>query len=445
MLLCEAMTRRALFLLFAIGTLALAGVLACARGRGGTDWVEVHEITPEFLARAEGGDPALATDLQGRVALTWVTREEKGEGRNLWLAVSRDSGATFAAPVRVNLRAGRVDSYPESRPLPALGPGSALAVAWSERRDSTAAVDLLVRASGDAGGTLEMPVVVNDDRTTGKQPLRRRAGMRSPPPLDPRAFHGFPALAYLPDGSLFAAWLDGRHSTTKDEEGEMAYASLYSALSPDGGQSFGANVRVADSVCSCCRPSAASDAAGRIAVLYRAAAGDLRDHALAVSSDRGASFPLDTVLSADRWKLSGCPADGPALAWDRSGAGTVAWYTGVDPAGVYVLPWSPDRGAMGMKRALSDAPERSRHPRLAAAGDVTWIAVEARDGADTKRPVMAVRALGADARLTPWVTLGAGVRTGAIAALGAHGALVCWVEEQDGRRRIRLARLQKRT
>src|SRR5437867_1403716 len=81
----------------------------------------VREITPPFLLAAEASDPAIVADAGGHIALTWVSRDSTGA--NLWLSVSRDSGATFGAPVRVNLAAGRVVSFAESRPIAALGPG----------------------------------------------------------------------------------------------------------------------------------------------------------------------------------------------------------------------------------------------------------------------------------------------------------------------------------
>jgi hypothetical protein len=289
-------------------------------------------------------------------------------------------------------------------------------------------------------------VVVNDDRNPPPAPPRR-VGKRwwRPPALDPSAFHGFPALTFLPDGSLFAVWLDGRHPTGRDSEGEMLYASLYSAVSPDGGQSWNANVAIADSICSCCRPAAAADASGRIAVGYRSARGDLRDPALAVSFDHGATFPLDTVVSRDRWLLNACPADGPALIWTDADGGSLAWYTGAEPAGVFVLPWNAAHGAAGAKRALADSIRSPRHPRLATAGAGAWIAVEAHAPNDSTRAVVAVRAAAQDGALGPWTYLGSGARASALAALDPASALVCWTEVREGRPHVRLARLEKRS
>src|SRR5437773_4173289 len=90
--------------------LALTLAAGCAPGvRGGTAF-GLREITPSFLMSLEARDPALAADARGTVALVWVTRESSRA--DVWLAVSRDSGASFSTPVRVNVAAGRVQSFP---------------------------------------------------------------------------------------------------------------------------------------------------------------------------------------------------------------------------------------------------------------------------------------------------------------------------------------------
>jgi hypothetical protein len=305
-------------------------------------------------------------------------------------------------------------------------------------------VDLVVRASGDAGATLGVPAIVNDDRPgmSGLPRSRRpRAPWRRQPP--PSGYHQFPALTFLPDGALFAAWLDGRED--RSGESEPPYATIYSAMSINGGQSWSPNRRLADSVCSCCRPSAASDAAGRIAVSYRSAASNFRDPALAVSFDRGASFPLDTVISADRWRLDGCPAQGPALTWNRPNGGMLAWFTGAVETGVYLLPWQADHGASGLRRPLADSLASARSPRLAAWDHATWIAVEGRARADTTRTVLAVRALDDNGSLTPWSFLGSNARAGWIIATDARTALACWTERDAERTRVRVARIKRRS
>jgi hypothetical protein len=412
---------------------ALALVAAgCSAARNPADWLSVREVTPPFLLERPARDPSIAADAHGRVALTFVTSDSTG--KDLWLTVSRDSGLTFGEPIRIDQRPASVASYPEGRPIAAFGPGGALAVAWASRRpDTSGAVDLMARASGDGGATFGAAVVVNDDAEAAADAWswRRR--------LNPRAYHGFPALTFLPDGSLFAAWLDERHQRPGDDPSR---STLYAAVSADGGETWGENLQVAHGVCSCCRPIASSDPAGRVALAYRSGVDDLRDPALAVSLDGGRSFQVDTVVSTDQWRVAGCPDQGPALSWNGDRGGYYAWYTGAGRPGVYVMPWRPDRGTAGIKRLMADSLTRTRSPRLAAVGRAALLAVEAQPAGDPTRSVIAVRALGEDGSLSPWSFLGADAKDAWIAALDRRTVLACWVERRGAATQVRVVRLR---
>ena len=403
--------------------LALSGA-GCARAPV-EEWAAVREVTPEFLLEQDARQPALAADEHGRVALTWATMDSAGT--DLWLSISTDGGNTFAPALQVNVVAGGAVSFPESRPLAVFGPGGRLAITWCEKRPGQPeATDVLVRASGDGGVTLGPAVVVNDDVT------------------DKRAsFHGFPALTYLPDGALLAVWMDERDQRRPPGGGEPSSGALFYALSRDGGGTWSDNRMLTDRACPCCRASAASDSLGRIAVAYRAAGGNLRDPALAISQDRGETFGLDTLFSADGWNLEGCPAVGPALTWGPGG-GQYVWYTEGGAPGVYAAPWTPEQGRTGVRRPLTDGLLDASHPRATPIGAATLIAVEARPRADSAARVLAVRALDGSGALTPWTFLGAGVENGWIAGVAPGAALACWTERHESGSRVRLVQLVQR-
>ena len=94
---------------------------------------------------------------------------------------------------------------------------------------------------------------------------------------------GLHALAADSKGVLFAAWLDKRGKGTQ----------LYGARSTDGGATWSKNVHIYNSpegtICECCHPSIAIDAAGQILVMWRNSMGGSRDMYLARSRD-GVSF-----------------------------------------------------------------------------------------------------------------------------------------------------------
>jgi hypothetical protein len=418
---------------FALATLALAALAAsCTPALGPGEWAFVREITPGSLRDVAAWDANLAVGPRGRVALTWVTRDSAGA--SVWVAVSSDSGERFGEPRRLDVPAGRVSSYPESRPVAAFGPTGVLLVSWATRRDSgQAADDLVTRASADGGATFEPAVFVNDDHGDPKSPYR-----------------GFVALEFTPDGRALAAWIDGRDVPIAPGLEEPDRATVRLAASMDEGHSWQPSSVVAREVCPCCHIALIADSLGHVAIAYRGARDDLRDPRLAVSSDGGATFTVDTLIADDRWKLPGCPSIGPGLTLNRAGGGHYLWFTGAEresagvSPGVYVVPWRLDAGATGPRRMLADSLRDASRPMLAAMGAASLAGVIAHPQADSTRRVLAVRALEPDGRMTPWLFLGANVRSAAIAGAGSRIAYAVWAEKNGDGSRLRLVRLDRR-
>jgi len=408
---------------------ALALCTACTPVARTPEWSSVHELTPAFLQSAAVSDPGLAAGPDGRIALTWVSNA----GADAWIAVSADSGGHFAPPVRLNERPGSVDSYSESRPVAAFGPEGRLVVAWTAAREGDdggtgGADDIVARASADDGRTFGATAILNRDHA------------------DPDSrYHGFVALDVDAAGHAVVAWIDGRAARLAAGEDEPARSEVWCAASDDGGRNWRPDVRVAGDACSCCRVAVRANAGGTVAVAYRGARDDLRDPRLALSRDGGARFALDTLVSADRWKLPGCPSVGPALTLDPAGGGEYAWFTGAGPTpGVWIVPWRADGGAAGMKRALDDSLRDVTRPMLSPMGSATLAGVLARPRRAGPRKVLAVRVLDADGSATPWLFLGSAVRSAAIAGAGPGTAYVAWLEERAEGPRLRVARIARR-
>jgi hypothetical protein len=407
--------------------LLLVLLVSCAPDRHAPEWALVHEITPDALVSVDGSDPSIAAAADGRVAITWVTRDSVGA--DVWFAISTDSGRHFSAAQKLDTRAGKVSSYTESRPLVVLGPAGHVTVAWASARDSGQyADDLVSRSSDDGGRTFSPEAFLNDDHA------------------NPRStYHGFLALDVTPAGSLVGAWIDGRASVG---EAEPAHGEIWSSSSDDGGRTWRPNTRVATEVCSCCRLALRADSLGHVAVAYRGARANLRDPRLALSSDGGATFPLDTLVSPDGWLLPACPSMGPAITLNRGGGGHVAWFTGAENAatspGVYVAPWRAPAGASGARRSLGDSLREPQRPMLAAMGATTLAGVIARAQSDSTRRLLAVRALDMDGAWTPWLFLGVNVRAAAIAGVKARTAYAVWQEKTDERSRLRVVHLVRR-
>ena len=424
----------------AIGVALLAALSgACARRPTGTPWARVQEVTPSFLTAGSAVDPSLAVDHSGRVALTWVTRDSAGAG-DVWLSVSADSGGHWSTPARLNPFAGTVSSFAESRPVAAWGRDGLLVTAWSAKRSRRQGTgdDLAARVSVDGGRSWGAMHLVNDDR------------------VDPTSgYHGFAAVDVLPDGRPVVAWIDGRASAGLADEPELA--EIYASTSADGGVTWSPDVWIAGDVCACCRIAMRSaqrlTGAIDVAVAYRGATNQLRDPRVVVSHDGGRRFVLDTLISVDRWKLPGCPSVGPALTLENGG-GHYFWYTGESPAdsvlpgrplpGLYLVPWRVEVGAAGPKRELADSLGGASRPMLASLGRGTLLGAIGESPGAAGRKVLALRRLEPDGALTPWLYLGSGVKSGAIAGRGEQGAWAAWAEPGDGGPRVRVARLSVR-
>ncbi len=407
-------------------------LFGCSPAARDPRWADVSEHTPAALRDVDAHDPSLAANAQGRVALTWVTSDTAGS--DVWLAVSRDSGAHFAPPVRVNATHGEVASYAESRPVVAFGAGERVLVAWAARRTQTAggtardADDIVLRMSDDSGAHFEPPVALNSDAQDSLS-----------------TYHGFLTIATNNAGEAAVAWIDGRSTVLAPGEDEPARSEVRLAVSRDGGGTWARDTLVAREVCSCCRLALHLGSDGHVALAYRGAKDDMRDPRLAQSIDDGLSFANDTLVSADHWRLNGCPSIGPALAATSEG-GLYAWYTGSDstadgaPPGVYVKTWHVS-GRTGLRHAMADSLRSANRPMLAAMGDGAMLGVLAVPREDSTRHVLAVRALDLSARPGPWLFLGAGVRTAVLASGGPRHVWAAWIEKLAMGPRVRLVRI----
>ncbi len=425
--------RRLTALVFAC---CVAAALSCSpRPALVEPWSGMTELTPAFFANRAASDASLVIDARGAIAMSWVTRDSLGA--DAWVAVSTDSGTHWSTPQRLNDHVGKVSSYPESRPALAWGEGGVLYAAWSAARDSGQhADDIAVRASRDGGGSFGAVTLVNRDHADARS-----------------TYHGFVALTSLSDGGAMVAWIDGR--ATAGSGDEPARAEIYAAHSHDGGATWGPDTLLAREVCPCCRIALAShtrsDGDDDVALAFRGAHDDLRDPRLAISHDGGYRMALDTLVSADRWKLPGCPSIGPAVSFGTNG-NYVAWYTGESPAddslpgrpapGIYLSAWLPRVGPVHATLALDDSLHEATHPLLATFGSATLIGALGRASAPD-RHVLALRTLESGGERSPWLMLGSHVKSAAIATFGETRAYALWTEGEKDAPRVRLVRLAR--
>lgn len=157
-----------------------------------------------------------------------------------------------------------------------------------------------------------------------------------------KAEHGFATLVPLAEGGVAAAWLDGRNMKGGDHDhgdaGEMTLR--YATVSAKG--EIAEETELDSRTCECCATGMAISAIGPVVVYRDRSPDETRDIAYVVKKD--GSWTKPAAVSADGWKIAGCPVNGPQI--DAIGDRAVtAWFTsGGEKARAYVA-FSSDGGA----------------------------------------------------------------------------------------------------
>ncbi len=244
----------------------------------------VEIVSPEISGARQ---PQIAVAPGGRIHVAF------GKDDTIYHVASEDGGQTFSAPAKVAT-------------LPKLALGMRRGPRISAT-DSTIAVTAISNSDGNLQGWIS---------TDGGKTWRDSGKING---ADKSAREGLHAMDGNGRGAVFVTWLDLRDGGTE----------LWSAVSPDGGATWGDHTRVYQSpdghICECCHPSAAMDGKGRIAVMWRNWLGGSRDMYAAVSDDHGKTFAPAQKLGSGTWKLNGCPMDGGAITFDAEGQLRAVW------------------------------------------------------------------------------------------------------------------------
>lgn len=256
-----------------------------------------------LLLLAANLTPQTATDyLQPQLAASEkIVAVAFGSPNTLYVAISRDRGATFSEPRKI-------------ADVPGLNLGNHRGPRVAVTRSAIVVsaingADLLNWASTDNGRTWKSGTVAND------VPKAAREGLHS--------------MAASPDGMLYAVWLDDREKKKV----------LYGAYSHDDGASWSKNIRIYASpdgpICPCCHPTAVFGPNGELEVMWRNSLGGSRDMYLASSDDGGKTFNTAEKQGGGTWKLDACPMDGGGIAFTPQGKVVTAWRRGTD---VFLVP-----------------------------------------------------------------------------------------------------------
>lgn len=344
--------------------------------------------------------PELHVAPDGRVLLSWIERLAAGRSA-LRFSVLKDGG--WSAPRVIAEGRDWFVNWADFPSVIALDDGS-LAAHWLERSGpGTYAYDVRIARSGDGGLTWSTPFTPHRDGTPTE--------------------HGFVSLFARPGGALEAVWLDGRETSPgagEHDHGGGAMTLRYAALGPEGATDREALLD--PRVCDCCQTGAAVTSEGPL-VVYRDRSGEeLRD--IAVVRLRDGRWTEPRTVSADGWRIEGCPVNGPAVAAQGRRV-AIAWFTAAGDRPRVQVAFSTDAGAhFGPALRVDDGDPAGRVDAVLlddGSALVSW--VEAMDAGSALR----IRRAWSDGRLDAAVTVlpaGTPLGTGFPRMVRADGRLV---------------------
>ncbi len=297
--------------------------------------------------------PYFTADQDGAPVLCFTTVDSANGVHRLAYARYDTQSGRFGAPITVAGSEGTSASPEGMGKIAFKADGSVVAVFGKSFNDpkNRFAGAIYYTVSQDDGASWTAPRFLHTDsaRTYGRQ---------------------FFDLARLGNGEVGAVWLDGRDRSIKG-------STLYFAAT-DSTHAFVAETAVHRGTCECCRTDLLVDGAGSIHIAYRtilypaATFGEqVRDMAYVRSDDHGLSFTAEVPISADHWKVPGCPHTGPSLAYAGNALHAV-WFTAGGTPGLYYT-----------RKAGADHPFASRkllttegtHPQQVAFGSDTLAVV----------------------------------------------------------------------
>ncbi len=297
------------------------------------------------------------------VTAAWSAADASG-ATDIYVAVSRDAGATFSAPVRANDAAGAARVSGEQPPrvslVAAKAGDPAIAVVWTAKGEH--GTRLLMARSSDGGRSFSRAAPVPGSDAAGNR--------------------GWEALTTSPTGVMSAVWLDhrglaapevdvvsmhhasGAHAKSDGvptaQRSKLYFASLDASVPPRA---------ITGGVCYCCKTALVSAADGSLYAAWRQVyPGNIRDIAFSASRDGGRTFAPPVRVSEDKWVLEGCPDDGPAMAVGRDGAVHVVWPTLVTEGGEQTIALfyaSSKDGRTFTPRMRVPAEGMPHHPQIA--------------------------------------------------------------------------------
>ncbi len=365
---------------------------------------------------------------------------------DIYVATSRDGGASWSAPAVVNSTAGDARVSGEQPPRVALVPGKGafpeVVVVWGSK--GTTGSRLNSARSSDGGRTFSASKVV--------------------PGADGAGNRGWESIAVDGTGRVMALWLDHRETVMpaamhhedgstmpatpapKADPNEKANKSqlFFGSLDARGAAGRG----IARGVCYCCKTSLTASGSNVYAVWRHVFPGNQRDIGFTISRDGGKSFSEIVRVSEDHWQFDGCPENGPAVAVDAQQRAHVLWVTPADgkdgsPLALYHALSTDGKKFSARTRVPTRGP--AGHVQATITGDGSLVLAWDEIVNGTRRAAFA-RAKVYGAGKVSFSAIAAGDdeagRWYPVVAAATSGVVAAWVKQIDGGSTIGVARVR---
>jgi len=384
----------------AIAVLGTAAALAA--GCGGSDELQLSKPRTVSAPTEVGAAPMFAVSESGAQAMAWISAPDGGTDGRLYVSVGG------APPSELRDSLGPIEPHGESPPKIAYaGDGSlaALYVVGKEAPGKRFPLGALRFArSPDGGKSWDQPVTITDDSAFGS--------------------HNFHALHIAGDGTIYAAWLDGR----------SGQSHAFATRSEDGGKTWAPNHPISTGeACPCCRTALATAPGGVVYAAWRAVLpGNVREIVVARSSDRGTTWSDPVRVQNDGWQVDACPHAGPALAVDSQERLHVTWWSGKEGAAGVFYARSDDGGKSFTHTVPLGTAEFSQPAHVQLAVGDSGMVVVAWDDGTLQTPRIALRVSrdgGADFAPTRYMSSEERVASFPVLALNRKNLTVAWTEQ----------------
>lgn len=320
---------------------------------------------PEGLQTSfPGRDPSLQREADGTLHVVYVDEQPGGAA-----VFYRRLGPDPFGPVRVSPAGMTVSAHGEAPPVLQILPGGALTVAYAAALPGKWKNEIRLQRSTDGGAHWSAAEHLHPERMGA---------------------HSYLSATVTAAGEPVFAWLD-------DSTGQMGLHAKVGAAPA---------VTLDSEACNCCGTALLAGRTGKgkgkVWLAYRDADDDIRDFRV-LRTDGAGGFDQGRTLSADEWKIQGCPHTGARLAQTPDGALWAAWFTaGTGQAGIYAATSADDGETFSTRTLVAAAgPGKAvRHPELGALPDGGVVVLYESEG-DGKRVLLAQTR---DARTGVWET-----------------------------------------